>query len=198
MTISLKKTESINLNKSTGKILEKITVGLGWRDIQDNKPKVDIDVSILLLDKNNEIANKNEKNVVFFNNLKSPDGAVVHQGDNRKGVMDSVDAETIKINLSQLDSNVENIHILVNIYEALEKNQHFGNVKDAYIRLIDDSTGEEILRYDLTEDFKDEIFCHIANLSRDGNDFKFQAIGIGKYLTLQDVLEKEYGLVTMK
>ena len=134
--------------------LSKILVGLGWdTNSRDTGAEFDLDASAFLLGASGKV--ENEKNFVFYNNLTSADGSVVHTGDNRTGEGEG-DDEAIKIDLSKISPNVKEIDIVVTIHEANARRQNFGMVKNSFMRIVDERSGKEIARYDLEEDFSTE------------------------------------------
>ncbi len=142
MSISLKKGSSFNLTKELPS-LKKILVGLGW---EMSNQKLDLDASVFILGNNGKLLSDNH--FVFYNNLKSPDGAIQHMGDNRNGSEDG-DDEVILANLDALSSGTTEMVFAVSIHDALPRNHTFGLLQDAYIRLYDVEKKQEVLRYDL-------------------------------------------------
>jgi tellurium resistance protein TerD len=178
MAVSLAKGQKVSLSKAAvdaGTTLDNITVGLGW-DISryDGSEAYDLDTSAFLLNANGKVAN--DERFVFYGNTEV--NGVRHQGDNRTGDGDG-DDEQIKIKLSELDSGIEKIAISVTIDSADVRNQNFGMVENAYIRVIDKSTGSELLRYDLCEDFSIETAIVVAEIYKHNGDWKFSAVGSG-------------------
>ena len=137
MAVNLTKGGRISLNKEAPG-LKKILIGLGWdTNASDTGADFDLDASVFLLDSNAKVAN--EKDFVFYNNLSSSDGSVVHTGDNRTGEGDG-DDESIKVDLSKISSSIKEIAIVVTIHEAAQRKQNFGMVRNAFIRLVNDKT----------------------------------------------------------
>ncbi|BDQ29082.1 TerD family protein [Helicobacter ailurogastricus] len=176
MSVSLVKGGRVSLSKEKPG-LSKIVVGLGW-DVNstDTGADFDLDASVFLTDSSGKVSD--DANFVFYNNPKSKDGAVVHTGDNRTGAGEG-DDEQIKVALKQVDSGVQEIHIVVTIHEADTRKQNFGMVRHAFVRIVDESDNQEILRYDLEEDFSIETALMFGRLYRDGDDWKFAAVGTG-------------------
>ena len=178
MAINLSKGQKVVINSG----IKYAFAGLGWdTNKYDNGKDFDLDASIFLLDSSEKL--KNEKNFVFYNNLKDPSGSVVHSGDNRTGDAEG-DDETIFIDFTKIPSDVSKLAIVVTIHEANERNQNFGMVKNAYIRLVrtdkpKDKTGVEELRFDLSEDYSTETAILVAEIYRHNNEWKFSAIGSG-------------------
>ena len=157
--------------------LPKFTIGLGWDTNSSNTGvDFDLDASAFILGENKKLLS--DEHFVFFNNLQSPDGAVVHTGDNLTGEGDG-DDEQIKIDLSKVPANIEKIAFTVTIYDADSRRQNFGQVSNAYIRILDEVTGAEIIRYDLGEDFSIETAVVVGELYKHAGEWKFNAIGSG-------------------
>ena len=176
MAISLKKGEKVNLTKDNPG-LSKVVLGLGWDINQyDTGGSFDLDSSAFLLGANGKITNEND--FIFYGNLKHKSGSVEHMGDNRTGEGEG-DDEQIKVNLSAVPENISKIVFTVTIYEAEERRQNFGQISNAFIRVYDDTTGNEILRYDLGEDFSIETAAVFGELYRNNGEWKFNAIGSG-------------------
>ncbi|MFC5653144.1 TerD family protein [Paenibacillus solisilvae] len=176
MAINLSKGQKVDLTK-TNPGLSKITVGLGWdTNKYDGGKDFDLDVSLFLTNAAGKV--EGEKNFVFFNNPQNENGSVVHTGDNRTGDGDG-DDEQIKIELATVPANVEKIAFTITIYEATERNQNFGQVSRAYVRIVNDVNSEEIIRFDLGEDFSIETGVVVGELYRNSGEWKFNAIGSG-------------------
>ena len=190
MAVNLTKGGRISLNKEAPG-LKKILIGLGWdTNASDTGADFDLDASVFLLDSNAKIAN--EKDFVFYNNLSSSDGSVVHTGDNRTGEGDG-DDESIKVDLSKISSSIKEIAIVVTIHEAAQRKQNFGMVRNAFIRLVNDETNTEIVRYDLEEDYSTETGLLFGRLYFKDNEWKFSAVGTG-YKEGLDGFCKQFGL----
>ena len=190
MAVNLTKGGRISLNKEAPG-LKKILIGLGWdTNASDTGADFDLDASVFLLDSNAKVAN--EKDFVFYNNLSSSDGSVVHTGDNRTGEGDG-DDESIKIDLSKISSSIKEIAIVVTIHEAAQRKQNFGMVRNAFIRLVNDETNTEIVRYDLEEDYSTETGLLFGRLYFKDNEWKFSAVGTG-YKEGLDGFCKQFGL----
>ena len=176
MTINLKKGEGINLSKESPG-LKKAGVGLGWDvNASDTGDQFDLDVSVFMLGSNGKIPS--EKFFVFYNNLESADGAVMSSGDSRTG-KGSGDDETIRIDLEKVDSSIQEIVFIVTIFQAEARRQNFGQVRNSFIRIYDETTQTEITRYELEEDFARETAIEIGRLSKSGNEWQFLAVGQG-------------------
>ncbi len=133
-----------------------------------------------------------EKDFVFFNNLEGGNGSVVHTGDNLTGEGDG-DDEQVKIALMNVPTTVEKIAFAITIHDAEERNQNFGQVSNSYVRIVNDANGEELIRYDLGEDFSIETAVVVGELYRHGSEWKFNAIGSGYQGGLASLV-KDYGL----
>ena len=176
MAISLSKGEKISLTKEAPG-LNNILVGLGWdTNRYDGGYDFDLDASVFLLGENKKVTA--DSDLIFFNNKKHSSGSVEHMGDNRTGEGDG-DDEVIKINLSKVPSNIHRISFTVTIYDALTRKQNFGQVENSYIRIVNPDSNEEIVRYDLGEDFSIENAVVVGELYRHNNEWKFNAIGSG-------------------
>ena len=175
MGVSLSKGGNVSLTKEAPN-LTAVLVGLGWDARTTTGADFDLDASALLTNASGKVAN--DQNFVFFNNLKSPDGSVEHTGDNITGEGDG-DDEAIKINLAGVPADVEKIVFPVSIYDAETRQQSFGQVRNAYIRVVNQADGNELARYDLTEDASTETAMVFGELYRHGAEWKFRAIGQG-------------------
>ena len=190
MAISLKKGQKVDLTK-TNPGLKEVLIGLGWdTNKYDGGKDFDLDSSVFLLGANNKVASDDD--FVFYGNLKHKSGAVEHMGDNLTGAGEG-DDEQIKIDLSKVPAEVEKIDFTVTIYEAEERKQNFGQVENAFIRVVNSATNEELIRYDLGEDFSIETAVVIGELYRNKGEWKFNAIGSGFSGGLAS-LGKNYGV----
>ena len=189
MAIKLTKGGRINLNKEEPG-LDEIMVGLGWdANNTDTGGDFDLDVSVLVLNEHNKPVGTDEESFVYYNNKTIP--GIQHMGDNRTGAGEG-DDEEVKIKLSSLKSNVNKIVFLVSIYQAEERKQNFGMVENAYIRLVNEKTGKEIAKYDLSEDFSTEICVDFGELYKKNGEWRFKAVGMGQKEGLVEYL-KQYG-----
>ncbi len=176
MPVSLKKGQKVSLSKDNPG-LNKVTVGLGWDVNQfDTGGSFDLDASAFLLTDSGKISS--QEDFVFYGNQNHPSGGVVHLGDNTTGEGEG-DDEQIKIELSKIPGNISKVAFAATIYEADERNQNFGQVNNAFIRIVDEATGQEIMRYDLGEDFSIETAVIFGELYKHGAEWKFNAIGSG-------------------
>ncbi|MGO4379359.1 TerD family protein [Pseudoduganella sp. RAF53_2] len=175
MAISLQKGGNVNLSKEAPG-LSKLTVGLGWDVRQTDGAAFDIDGSAFLLKVDGKV--RNDLDFIFYNNLKSSDGAVAHSGDNRTGAGDG-DDETVSIDLTRVPTDVERIAICVTIHEADSRRQNFGQVQRAFVRCVNGANNGEIARYDLSEDGSTETSLVFGEVYRNAGDWKFKAVGQG-------------------
>ncbi len=175
MAISLTKGGNVNLSKEAPG-LTNITVGLGWDPRATDGQEFDLDAIGFLVNEGGKV--RNDKDFIFFNNLTSDNGAVEHTGDNRTGEGDG-DDEKIKINLASIPADVSKVAVCAIIYEGQARNQNFGQVGEAYIRIVNDNGDSEIARYDLSEDGSTETAMIFGELYRHSGDWKFRAVGQG-------------------
>ena len=176
MAVSLKKGQKVDLTK-TNPGLKEVIVGLGW-DVKryDGGSDFDLDASAFMLGESGKVPSDGE--FIFYGNKKHSSGSVEHMGDNLTGAGEG-DDEQIKINLSEIPANISKIDFTVTIYEAEQRKQNFGQVENAFIRVVDAATDKELIRYDLTEDFSIETAVVVGELYRHGGEWKFNAIGSG-------------------
>ena len=176
MPISLQKGQKVSLTKGNPG-LKKVVVGLGWDVNQfDTGGDFDLDAAAFMLGDSGKVAKAED--FVFYGNLTHPSGSVQHMGDNLTGEGDG-DDEQIKIDLTQVPANVTKIAFTATIYEPEQRRQNFGQVNNAFIRIYNEETGEEMLRYDLGEDFSIETAVVFGELYKNNNEWKFNAIGSG-------------------
>ncbi|MFP7347030.1 MULTISPECIES: TerD family protein [Bacillus] len=186
MAITLEKGQRIDLTKGKAG-LTNILVGLGWDPVSQGGgflgklfgggggADVDCDASVLML-KNDKFTEN--KDLIYFGNLKSKCGSVEHTGDNLTGEGDG-DDEQVLVNLSKVPGNVNKLVFVVNIYDALRRNQHFGMIQNAYIRIVDRSNNQELVKYNLKEDYVGKTSLIVGELYRHENEWKFAALGNG-------------------
>ncbi|MEK4628346.1 MAG: TerD family protein [Solibacillus sp.] len=202
MTVNLQKGQRVDLTKgNTG--LNKILVGLGWDPVQQksgggflsslfgggggNSANVDCDASVILL-KNDRLTDRTD--VVYFGNLKGANGAVSHSGDNLTGAGDG-DDEQVVIELKSIPAEYNRLIFVVNIYDAARRNQHFGMIQNAFIRVVNSATNEEILKYNLSENYSNQTTLITGEIYRHENEWKFAAIGTGTQdVSIGDVIKK--------
>lgn len=183
MAIVLEKGQRIGIG------LSKVSVGLGWDPNEGSGFDFDLDASAFMLGSNKKIPNDNY--FIFYNNPKSPDGAVESTGDDTTGGnSDGGDDETLNVDLQKVDSSIQKILFVATIYKADERKQNFGQVRNSYIRIYNSITNEEIARYDLDEDFSVETAVEFGRLYRRGEEWKFEAMGIGNRGGLQALVNK--------
>ncbi|KHO14334.1 TerD family protein [Acinetobacter seifertii] len=175
MAISLTKGGNVSLTKEAPGIT-KTTVGLGWNPRVTDGAAFDLDAIAFLVNENGRV--RADHDFIFFNNLKSSDGSVVHNGDNRTGD-GAGDDETLSVDLSKVPADVAKVIFAVTIYEGQARSQNFGQVANAYIRVSNDAGGSEIARYDLSEDSSTETAMIFGELYKHGSEWKFRAIGQG-------------------
>ncbi|MDQ1464959.1 MAG: tellurium resistance protein TerD [Actinomycetota bacterium] len=175
MSVSLTKGGNVSLTKQAPG-LTAVIVGLGWEPRTTSGADFDLDASALMLNSSGKIISDNH--FIFFNNLKSPDGSVEHTGDNLTGVGEG-DDEQIKVNLAAVPPECDKINFPVSIYEAETRGQNFGQVRNAFIRVVNQADGSELTRYDLSEDASTETAMVFGELYRNGDEWKFRAIGQG-------------------
>ena len=176
MPISLQKGQKVDLTKGNPS-LKHVLVGLGW-DVNryDGGFAFDLDASAFLLGANGQTPNTDA--FIFYGNLKHPSGAVEHMGDNLTGEGDG-DDEQILVDLTKIPDSIEKIAFTVTIYEAEQRRQNFGQVDNSFIRIVDNDTGKELIRYDLGEDFSIETAIVVGEIYRHGGGWKFNAVGSG-------------------
>ncbi|EIT86195.1 tellurium resistance protein TerD [Fictibacillus macauensis ZFHKF-1] len=176
MGISLAKGQKVDLTKGNPG-LTSVVIGLGWdTNKYDGGSDFDLDSSAFLLTNTGKVGN--EKDFVFFNNLQGGNGSVVHTGDNLTGAGDG-DDEQIKIDLAKIPAEIDKVAFTITIHDAEARSQNFGQVSNSFVRVINEQSGEELIRYDLGEDFSIETAIVVAELYRHNGEWKFNAIGSG-------------------
>ncbi len=192
MAVNLSKGQRVSLDKS----VTMARIGLGW-DINryDGGQDFDLDACVFLLDANGKVMK--DEDFVFYNNTSARNGAVVHTGDNRTGEGDG-DDEAILIDFAKIPDEVQRIAVTVTIFDAQQKNQNFGQVSNSYVRVIkidspDDQGGEEVLRFDLVEEFSIETALVVCEIYRFNGDWKFNAVAAG-YQGGLEALCRSYGV----
>ena len=195
MSISLKKGQKVSLSKESGERLSNVIVGLGWDEAPVKKklfgPKpepIDCDASAFALI-GGKIVDKSD--IVYFGHLTHKTNCIVHMGDNLTGEGNG-DDEQIMIDLAMLPPEYDKIIIVVNIFQARARNQHFGMIQNAYIRIEDGMTHKEFCRYNLTDDYSGSTALVFGEVYRRGNEWKFNAIGQGTTDNSIDELAKKY------
>jgi len=174
--ISLAKGQKVDLTK-TNPGLTKVIVGLGW-DVNkyDGGQDFDLDASVFLLDASGKVSGGQD--FVFYNNTTGANGAIVHSGDNLTGDGDG-DDETVNIAIKDIPASIEKVSFAVTIHDAEARNQNFGMVSNAFIRIVNEETNAELIRYDLGEDFSIETAVVVGELYRHNGEWKFSAVGSG-------------------
>ena len=189
MAVSLAKGQRVSLDKIAPGLSE-VFVGLGW-DVKamDTGYDFDLDASVFILNSKEKLIS--ESHFIFYNNLTSPDPgkSVQHTGDNLTGVGDG-DDEVIKVNLKKVPSDVLKIAIAVTIHEAKERGQNFGQVQNAFVRIVDAQTNQEAVRYDLVEDYSVETALIMAELYRKDGEWRLNAVGSGYQGGLKALLDR--------
>jgi tellurium resistance protein TerD len=175
MALSLQKGGNLSLSK-TDPSLSKILIGLGWDERSTDGTGFDLDASAFLLTASGKV--RGDADFIFYNQLKSTDGSVEHTGDNRTGQGDG-DDESMKVDLSKVPAEITKVAFTVTIHDAEARRQNFGQVANAFIRVVNDVTGTEIVRYDLAEDYSTETAMVFGELYRNNAEWKFRAVGQG-------------------
>lgn len=182
MAINLQKGQRENINAP------KFTIGLGWdTNSSSTGSGFDLDASVFILGENKKILS--DAHFIFYNNLKSPDDSVIHTGDNLTGDGDG-DDEQVKIDLTKINATVKEVCIVVTIHDAENRKQNFGQVRNSFIRIVDDSNNIEMVKYELEEDFSIETAVEFGRLYNKDGQWKFEAIGVGMKGGLEDYLNK--------
>ena len=189
MGVSLTKGGNVSLTKEAPGLTD-VIVGLGWDVRTTTGTEFDLDASAIVL--NAEGKAVSDKHFVFFNNLTTPDGTVEHTGDNLTGEGEG-DDEQVKVNLAGLPAEVDKVVFPVSIYDADTRSQSFGQVRNAFIRVVNSAGGTEIARYDLTEDASTETAMVFGELYRNGADWKFRAVGQG-YASGLAGIDRDFGV----
>lgn len=191
MAINLTKGQRVDLTKGNPG-LSKIVVGLGWDPVQSSGggggffgslfggggggANIDCDASVIMLGANDRL--QNNKDVIYFGNLRSADGSVQHTGDNLTGDGDG-DDEQIIIDLNRVPANIQKLVFIVNIYDCVKRKQHFGMIRNAFIRVVNPSNHQELIHYNLSDDYSGKTCLITGELYRHNNEWKFAAIGTG-------------------
>ncbi len=189
MAVSLTKGQRVSLEKIAPGLSE-VSIGLGW-DVKatDTGLDFDLDSALFLLGANDKLISDNH--FIFYNNLTSPDPdkSVHHMGDNLTGAGEG-DDEVIKINLKKVPNDVQKILVTVTIHEAQQRHQNFGQVQNAFVRIVNDQTQQEAVRYDLVEDYSIETALIMAELYRKDGEWRLNAVGSGYQGGLQALLDR--------
>ena len=175
MAISLNKGGNLSLSK-TDPTLVRILIGLGWDERATDGASFDLDASAFLLTASGKV--RGDHDFIFYNQLKSQDGSVEHTGDNRSGQGDG-DDESLVVDLSKVSPEIEKIAITVTIHDAQSRGQNFGQIANAFIRVVNQDSGIEIVRFDLAEDYTTETAMVFGEVYRHNGEWKFRAVGQG-------------------
>lgn len=199
MAISLQKGQKVDLTKGNPG-LSKIMVGLGWDPVKQQSKgllgslfgakdaDIDCDASVLMLSENDKLSSNND--LIYFGNLRSKCGSILHTGDNLTGEGDGDDEEII-VELAMVPQNIKKLFFVVNIYDCIKRGQDFGMLENAFIRIVDMNTKTELLRYNLNENYSGKTAVMVAEIYRNGNDWKFGAIGEGtRDTSLSDIAKR--------
>ena len=201
MAITLQQGQKVDLTKGRAGF-SSLMVGLGWDPVAPEKPKgllgglfggggaqnIDCDASVLLLDEHGKLANKNS--LVYFGNLKSADGSVRHTGDNLTGDGDG-DDEQIIIDLKSVSPSIHRMIFVVNIYSCVSRKQDFGMIQNAFIRVVDNSNGQELIHFNLSENYSGLTSLFAGEIYRHNGEWKFNAIGDGtKDTSISEIANK--------
>jgi len=175
MTLSLSKGQNISLTKNDPG-LKRAVIGLGWDPRATDGQEFDLDASAFVLGPNGRV--RSDADFIFYNQPRTPDGSIEHTGDNRTGAGEG-DDEQIKVNLEKIDPSVDKIAFTVTIHDAQVRRQSFGQVQNAFIRVVNEDTNKEVVRFDLTEDMSTETAMIFGELYRHNGEWKFKAVGQG-------------------
>ena len=176
MAVNLRKGQKVDLTKGKPG-LSKLLVGLGW-DVNryDGSSEFDLDASAFLLDGSGRVSD--DSDFIFYGNPRHSSGSVESTGDNRSGAGEG-DDEQLKVDLARVPANIEKIAFVVTIYDAESRRQNFGMVSNSYIRVVDQNSGQELVRFDLGEDYSIETAIVVGELYRHAGEWKFNAVGSG-------------------
>ena len=171
-------------------------IGLGWKVNAAEGEEFDLDLTVFLCKKNaaDEPEMLSNAHLVFYNELTSPDGAVVHSGDNRTGDKEG-DDEEVTVDLAKVQAEVVEMPIVVTIHDAEARKQNFGRVNGAYVKVYNDETGKVLATYDLNEDYSDKTALQFGSLYRKDGNWRFHAVGVGFKLNLATFIRKLGGTV---
>lgn len=200
MAISLQKGQRVDLTKGNAG-LSQIMIGLGWDPVGQKKgglfggilgggkaAEIDCDASVLMLDENNKLGSN--KNLIYFGNLRSSCGSVWHTGDSLTGDGDGDDEQIIAV-LSQIPANIHKLLFVVNIYDCVRRKQDFGMIENAFIRIVNMTDKQELIRYNLTENYGGKTALIVGEIYRHGSEWKFGAVGEGTQDTsLGEIVKK--------
>ncbi|MCZ7862373.1 TerD family protein [Agrobacterium salinitolerans] len=187
--VSLSKGSNVSLSKEAPG-MTKAHIGLGWDPRPTDGAAFDLDASVFMLGANEKV--RGDADFIFYRNLRSADGSVVHTGDNQTGQGDG-DDESIKIDLARIPADVSKLVFVVTIHDWETRKQNFGQVGGAFIRIVDEASGREVVRYDLSEDYSTQTAMLFGELYRHGSEWKFRAVGEGYAGGLLNVCHR-YGI----
>lgn len=182
----------INLKKGQREKIAspKFTIGLGWdTNVSSTGADFDLDASVFLLGENGKLVD--DSHLIFYNNLKDPSGGVEHTGDNLTGEGEG-DDEQIRVDVSKVGNQVQEMRVVITIHDAEERKQNFGQVRNSFVRIVDDNSGEEILMYELDEDFSVETAVEFGRIYKRNGEWKFEAVGTGAQGGLQHYVDRFY------
>ena len=198
MAVNLQKGQKVSLKKSDGKKLSRLMVGLGWdaakpeggffKRLFGSAESIDCDASVFVCQGGKFV---DHDDLVYFGNLKHRSGAIKHMGDNLTGEGEG-DDEQIFVDLEDMPARYDKLIFVVNIYQAVERKQHFGMIKNAYIRIVDADTREELCRFNLSDDYTDMLSMIAGEVYRYKDEWKFNAVGSGTMDTGLHDLEKRF------
>lgn len=185
MSVNLVKGQKVDLRKTNGGTLRKVVVGLGWDEVEKKgffsafkkSSPIDCDASAIICRSGKLV---DDSDIVYFGNLKHKTGSVIHMGDNLTGAGDG-DDEQITVDLEKLPSNCDKVVFIVNIYQSLERGQHFGMISNAFIRIFDAETNQELCKYNLTENYNGMTGMIFGEMCRCNSIWQFDAIGQGTH-----------------
>ena len=189
-SLTLSKGSNLSLTKADPG-LQMAMIGLGWDPRTTSGDEFDLDASAILVTSSGKVRNNDD--FIFYNQLESKDGSVVHQGDNRTGEGDG-DDEQILVNLATVAPDIDRVVIVVSIDQAEARRQNFGQVRDAFCRVVNQQNDQEIVRYDLSEDAASETTMVFAEIYRNGAEWKFRAVGQG-YASGLHGIATDFGIV---
>lgn len=193
MALTLTKGGSLSLSKEDPTLV-RTRIGLGWDARSTDGAPFDLDASALLLGADGKV--RSDADFIFYNQPKDEAGSVAHQGDNKTGDGDG-DDEQITVDLSLVPADVQKIVFAVSIHEGQERGQNFGQVRNAYIRLLNEDTQAEVVRYDLSEDAGQEAALNFAEVYRHNGEWKFRAVGQGYVSGLRGIAV-DFGVVGLQ
>lgn len=175
MAVNLSKGQNVSLSK-TDPSLKKVLLGLGWDARSSDGQDFDLDTAVFMTNQTGKVLS--DAYFIFYNQLQSPCGSVIHTGDNLTGAGDG-DDETLMVELDKVPAEVQTLWITVTIHEAVNRRQNFGQVRNAFVRLVNHETGQEMVRFDLSEDYSTETAMVFGEIYRYQQEWKFRAIGQG-------------------